>query len=185
MVHLTFILSVTGTYHLRLLLGRLRGQSVLAVWTSFGGAHACVRITHQPQVRGWHCIMLTKCTSTNHKVNGYTTFIQYSLKRAETRNLKRFLKKTLPKLRMDGWRHWLDKVHKQGEHIPQLCYISHNHPYMSRGDTLDSLLLRDGCVKCRNVVECSPCLYTLSASASIQPPLRLVEKSFIALYSLV
>ena len=26
-----------------------------------------------------------------------------------------------------------DKVHKQGEHIPQHCYISHNHdhPYIS------------------------------------------------------
>ena len=29
-----------------------------------------------------------------------------------------------------------DKVHKQGEHIPQHCYISHNHPYISSSDTL-------------------------------------------------
>ena len=27
-----------------------------------------------------------------------------------------------------------DKVHKQGEHIPQHCYISHNHPYISSSD---------------------------------------------------
>ena len=33
---------------------------------------------------------------------------------------------------MDGWRHALaDKVLEQGEHIPQHCYISHNHPYTS------------------------------------------------------
>ena len=24
-----------------------------------------------------------------------------------------------------------DKIHKQGEHIPQHCYISYNHPYIS------------------------------------------------------
>ena len=31
-----------------------------------------------------------------------------------------------------------DKVHKQGEHIPQLIaiYISHNHPYISSSDML-------------------------------------------------
>ena len=31
----------------------------------------------------------------------------------------------------DGWMDGAlaDKVHKQGEHIPQYCYISHNHPY--------------------------------------------------------
>ena len=29
-----------------------------------------------------------------------------------------------------------DKVHKLGEHIPQHCYISHNHPYISSSDTL-------------------------------------------------
>ena len=29
-----------------------------------------------------------------------------------------------------------DKVHKQGENIPQHCYISHNHPYINSGDTL-------------------------------------------------
>ena len=30
----------------------------------------------------------------------------------------------------------VDKVHKQGEHIPQHCYISHNHPYISSSDML-------------------------------------------------
>ena len=29
-----------------------------------------------------------------------------------------------------------DKVHKQEEHIPQHCYISHNHPYISSSDML-------------------------------------------------
>ena len=28
-----------------------------------------------------------------------------------------------------------DKVHKQ-DHIPQHCYISHNHPYISSSDML-------------------------------------------------
>ena len=32
----------------------------------------------------------------------------------------------------------VDKVHKQGEHILQHCYISHNHPYIHvrNGDTV-------------------------------------------------
>ena len=40
-----------------------------------------------------------------------------SLKRAETRNYKRFLKKNLPLKCIDGA--LADKVHKQGKHIPQ------------------------------------------------------------------
>ena len=39
MVYLSFTLSVAGTYHLRFLWGRLRGQSVLAV-----GCHLLVRM---------------------------------------------------------------------------------------------------------------------------------------------
>ena len=32
---------------------------------------------------------------------------------------------------MDGWMEALaDKVHKQGKHILQHCYISHDHPYI-------------------------------------------------------
>ena len=27
-----------------------------------------------------------------------------------------------------------DKVHRQGEHIPQHCHISHNHPYVSSSE---------------------------------------------------
>ena len=38
---------------------------------------------------------------------------------------------------MAGWRHALaDEIHRQGEHIPQHCYNSHNHPYISSSDTL-------------------------------------------------
>ena len=56
-----------------------------------------------------------------------------------------------------------DKVHKQGEHIPQHCYISHNHPYISSSDTLGGTISIStatyvgicGCVKCSNVVECA------------------------------
>ena len=29
-----------------------------------------------------------------------------------------------------------DSVHKQGEHIPQHCYNSHSHSYISSSDTL-------------------------------------------------
>ena len=60
-----------------------------------------------------------------------------------------------------------DKVHKQGEHIPQHCYISHNHPYISSSDTLGGTisihcyLCRDGCVNCSNVVECTFLVYVL------------------------
>ena len=58
-----------------------------------------------------------------------------------------------------------DKVHKQGEHIPQLSNISHNHPYISTCSSymlagtisIYSLLLlyvcKDGCAI--NVVECA------------------------------
>ena len=46
----------------------------------------------------------------------------------------------------DGWKEALaDKVQRQGERIPQHCYISY-HCY----------LCRDGCVKCCGM--CSPCL---------------------------
>ena len=48
-----------------------------------------------------------------------------------------------------------DNVHKQREHIPQHCYISHNHPYVSSSDTLVNRMCRDGCVKCSNVVGCA------------------------------
>ena len=34
-----------------------------------------------------------------------------------------------------------DKVHRQGEHIPQHSYISHNHPYTSSSDTLVGAIL--------------------------------------------
>ena len=40
-------------------------------------------------------------------------------------------------LRMGGWTEALaDKGHKQGERIPQHCYISHNHPYINSSATL-------------------------------------------------
>ena len=38
---------------------------------------------------------------------------------------------------MGGWMEALaDKAYKQAEHIPQHCYISHSHPYISISDTL-------------------------------------------------
>ena len=41
---------------------------------------------------------------------------------------KKISKRNLPNVGMDGWMEALtDKVHKQGEHIPQHCYISHKH----------------------------------------------------------
>ena len=72
-----------------------------------------------------------------------------------------------------------DKLHKQGEHIPQHCNIattSLQHPYISSSDMLgDTInihcyLCRDGCVKCNNVVDCALLvLCTLSASVAIYP----------------
>ena len=51
------------------------------------------------------------------------------------KKFKKISKRNLPNVGMDGWMDALDaladKVHKQGEHIPQHCYISHNHPYIS------------------------------------------------------
>ena len=65
---------------------------------------------------------------------------------------------------MGGWMEALaDKVHKQGEHILQHCYI---YPYISSNDMhtrwhnicIYCYLCRDGCVKCSNVLcgMCSP-----------------------------
>ena len=46
--------------------------------------------------------------------------------------IKKISKRNLPNVGMGGWMEALaDKGHKQGEHIPQHCYISHNHPYIS------------------------------------------------------
>ena len=50
-------------------------------------------------------------------------------------------KGNLPNVGMGGWMEVVaDKVHKQGEHIPQQCYISHNHPYISSSDTLSGTI---------------------------------------------
>ena len=47
---------------------------------------------------------------------------------------------------MGGWMDALaDKVHKQGEHIPQHCYISHNHLYIC-----SSTATYVGMVECRD-----------------------------------
>ena len=49
-------------------------------------------------------------------------------------------------IRMAEWRHWLTYVvHKQGEHIPQHCYISHNH----------ILWLLVGFENCHGIMACS------------------------------
>ena len=55
---LGFFLSVTSTYLMHFLWGRPRGQSVhcTSCWKPFIGAHA--RMTHQPQVHGWHSVII-------------------------------------------------------------------------------------------------------------------------------
>ena len=51
------------------------------------------------------------------------------------KKFKKISKRNLLNVGMGGWMDALaDKVHKQGEHIPQHCYISHNHPYISSGN---------------------------------------------------
>ena len=78
------------------------GAECISCWTPFIGARA--RMTHQLQVRGQWCI-------TNKSRN------------------KKILKINLPNVGMGGWMEALaDEVNKQGEHIPQHYYISHNHP---------------------------------------------------------
>ena len=49
------------------------------------------------------------------------------------KKFKNISERNLPNVGMGGWIEALaNKVHKQGEHIPQhYCYISHNHPYIS------------------------------------------------------
>ena len=57
-----------------------------------------------------------------------------------------------------------DKVHKQGEHIPQHLFVSiiiikkaslHKWILILCHLACHCYLCRDGCVKCRNVVECA------------------------------
>ena len=66
-------------------------------------------------------------------LNFYCGFIIEWVKRylMVTRNLKKISKRNLPNVGIGEWMEVLaDKVHKQGEHIPQHCYyISHNHAY--------------------------------------------------------
>ena len=56
------------------------------------------------------------------------------------KKFKKIAKRNLPNVGMGGWMDALDaladKLHKQGDHIPQHCYISHNHLYISGSDTL-------------------------------------------------
>ena len=86
---------------------------MLAIGRHFVGARA--RMTHQPQVRGRHGVA----------------------KKSRNKKFKKISKRNLPNVGMGGWMEALaDKGHKQGEHIPQHCYISHNHPYISSSDTL-------------------------------------------------
>ena len=86
---------------------------MLAIGRHFVGARA--RMTHQPQVRGRHGVA----------------------KKSRNKKFKKISKRNLPNVGMGGWMEALaDKGHKQGEQIPQHCYISHNHPYISSSDTL-------------------------------------------------
>ena len=70
-------------------------------------------MVHQPQVRIGGTIIITNfaCINKNfpravvmggwsYWLRKFTSYMQYSLKRAETRNYKIFLKKTLPKVGM-------------------------------------------------------------------------------------
>ena len=62
-----------------------------------------------------------------HRCTASAWAVALNKKRAETRNFKDF-KGNLPNVGMVGWMEALaDKVHEQEEHIPQHCYISHNH----------------------------------------------------------
>ena len=57
-----------------------------------------------------------------------------------------------------------NNVLSAGDHIPQHCYILHNHPYISSSNTLIFCTVAIftvtcvgmvACVKCSNVVECA------------------------------
>ena len=62
-------------------------------------------------------------------------------KKSRNKKFKKISKRNLPDVGMGGWMEALAyKVHKQGEHIPQHCNISHNHPYISSSDTLDDTI---------------------------------------------
>ena len=90
-------------------------------------------------------------------------YVQY-LKKNSSRNKKfqRFLKKSSKiTVRMAGWRHWLTEL---WEHIPQHCYILHNHPYTSSSDILagtiyslhpaiPTLILLDFLISFRNLLK--------------------------------
>ena len=108
--------------------GKIEGANCTNCWKPFIGAHARIyhKLTHQPQVRRQHCITNFACKNKNfYKVgrnqkcrDGWIELLvkkvhYISLKRAETRNL--------PNIYRDGRMEALAR--KQGEHIPQHCYI--------------------------------------------------------------
>ena len=93
-------------------------------------------------------------------------------------------KSKISKRNLSCWMEALaDKVHKQGELIPQHCYLSHLHSSMWHASwhniNIHCFLWRDGCLKCNMQCcgMCFPCLCTctLSGSASFQPSLHLLD----------
>ena len=62
-------------------------------------------------------------------------------KKSRNKKFNKISKRNLPNVGMAGWMEALaDKVNKQGEHIHQLFYISHNHPYISSSDMLGGII---------------------------------------------
>ena len=100
-----------------------------------------------------------------------------SLKRAETRNYKWFLKRNLPNVGMAGWRHWLTNAQTRRAHSTTLLYVSKNHPYISSSDMLDivgtisTITSTIGMVVCCGM--CSSCLCTLLEIFIISLPIRM------------
>ena len=147
---LSFILSITATSLLWFFAGKTEGAECTSCWSPFFGAHARIRwcinrnLTHQLQVRRRHhitnfaCISknFTKTSSRNQRCIGKRWMellakkVYYgSSKRAETRNYKRFLKRNLPNVEMDGGTGWRSTQTRRA-HSTTLLH-SHNHPYIS------------------------------------------------------
>ena len=84
MVNLSFALSVTGTYRLRFLAGKIEGSG--AYWL-LDAIHQCTRVQmiHQLQLHGQHHV----------KITIVKTFFSYQ-KRTETSLHKKISKRNLP-----------------------------------------------------------------------------------------
>ena len=90
-------------------------------------------------------------------------------------------KRNLANVGMAGWRHWLTKYTNKESTFHNIATFRTTYIQVAAHQltqiNIQSLLWKDGCLEC--IKECCgmcfPCLCTLSASATFQPSLHLLD----------